>query len=102
MGGDFSDGELAWTSRQSALREFTICPHGLKKVHPCEKPVDLMQWCISLANKDGQIFSIFDPYGGSGSTCRAAKNLKIKSVMIEREEKYCKAAANRMAQEVLI
>lgn len=31
MGGDFSDGELAWTSRNKALREFTKCPKGDRK-----------------------------------------------------------------------
>ena len=98
MGGDFSDGELAWTNRWKALKEFTKTQHGTKKIHPCEKPVDLMQWCIGLETTT----SVVDPYGGSGTTCRAAKNLRIKSVMIEREESYCKIAAGRMAQEVLL
>lgn len=39
MGGDFSDGELAWTSRNRALKEFTICPKGMDKKHPCQKPI---------------------------------------------------------------
>ena len=40
MGGDFSDGELAWTSRDRALREFTCCPKGKGGLHPTQKPVE--------------------------------------------------------------
>jgi DNA modification methylase len=98
MGGDFSDGELAWTSRSAALREFTKCPKGMNKGHPCEKPLELMTWCISLA---GDVQTILDPFAGSGTTGRAAKDLGRKAVLIEREERYCEIAARRMAQGVL-
>jgi hypothetical protein len=40
-------------------------------------------------------------FAGSGTTGRAAKDLGRKCVLIEREEKYCEIAANRMRQEVL-
>lgn len=98
MGGDFSDGELAWTSRSAALREFTKCPKGMNKGHPCEKPLALMTWCIGLA---GDVQTILDPFAGSGTTGRAAKDLGRKCTLIEREERYCEIAASRMAQEVL-
>ena len=98
MGGDFSDGELAWTSRKAALREFTKCPKGMDKWHPCEKPVELLTWCLGLV-PDAQ--TVLDPFAGSGTTGRAAKDLGRKAVLIEREEKYCEIAARRMGQEVL-
>jgi len=98
MGGDFSDGELAWTSRSAALREFTKCPKGMNKGHPCEKPLALMLWCIGLA---GDVQTILDPFAGSGTTGRAAKDLGRKATLIELEERYCEIAAKRMAQEVL-
>jgi DNA modification methylase len=98
MGGDFSDGELAWTSRGAALREFTKCPKGMNKGHPCEKPLELISWCIQQA---GDVQTILDPFAGSGTTGRAAKDLGRKAVLIEREERYCEIAAKRMQQEVL-
>jgi DNA modification methylase len=89
---------LAWTNRKAALKEFTKCPKGMNKDHPCQKPLELIQWCISLA---GDVQTILDPWAGSGTTGHAAKNLGKRCVMIEREERYCEIAARRLAQDVL-
>jgi DNA modification methylase len=68
-------------------------------LHPTQKPVALMEWCIGL-DKDGT-GPVVDPYMGSGPTLRAAKNLGRRAIGIEIEEKYCEIAAQRMQQEVL-
>lgn len=44
---------------------------------------------------------LVDPFAGSGTTGRAAKDLGRKATLIEREERYCEIAARRMEQEVL-
>lgn len=103
IGGDFSDGELIYTNRKTALRAFSMHPfHGLKggklRCHPTQKPVGLMKWCLRF-EPDAQ--TILDPFMGSGTTLRAAKDLGRKAIGIEIEERYCEIAARRLQQEVL-
>lgn len=65
--------------------------------HPTEKPVGIMSYLISYSTRP----EIIDPFMGSGTTLRAAKDLGRKSIGIEIEERYCEIAAKRLAQEVL-
>lgn len=94
-----ADFEMAWTGFDANAREFTEMsnPDG-KRQHPTQKPLSLFKWCILKADQDQ---TILDPFAGSGTTGRAAKDLNKKAVLIEREERYCEIAANRMCQEVL-
>lgn len=67
--------------------------------HPCPKPIHLLLVLIEQLTLPSHI--ILDPFMGSGTTLRAAKNLGRKAVGIEIEEKYCEMAVRRLAQEVL-
>lgn len=71
-----------------------------KNGHPCPKPYPWMAWLVNLASRPSE--TILDPFLGSGTTAVAAKQLDRKFIGIEIEEKYCKVAVQRLAQEVLL
>lgn len=104
--GDFADCELAWTNIGGATRLFKHMWNGMlrdserdvPRVHPTQKPIALMKWCLGFA-PDAK--TAVDPYMGSGSFLVAAKATGVHAMGIEIEEKYCEIAAKRLAQEVL-
>jgi DNA modification methylase len=105
---DFADCELAWTNLNKAVRRiayrwngFLVQP-GCKDVrtHPTQKPQDVMRWAILQAPDTCK--SVIDPFMGSGTTLEAAKALGLSAIGIEREERYCEIAAQRLSQEMLI
>ena len=67
--------------------------------HPAPYPLTLAERCIRLSTWPGEI--VFDPFMGSGTTLRAAKDLGRRAVGFELSEAYCEIAAKRLAQEVL-
>lgn len=107
--GNFADGELAWNNLGCVLKIKRLLWNGMlraekgRRNHPTQKPVDLMLWCIGLADKanKGPVGTIFDPFSGSGTTLVAAKQLGRKCVGIEQDERYCEAAARRLSQGAL-
>lgn len=100
-GLNFGECEFCWTNMKFAPRihrERCINLIEGKRQHVTQKPVNLMIWCISFSPKSE---SILDPFMGSGTTLRAAKDLGKKAIGIEIDERYCEIAAKRMSQEVL-
>jgi DNA modification methylase len=103
--------ELAWCSNPKLYKIVRLLHCGAKnadapngdvateaRFHPTQKPVRLMSACLSLFPN---LELALDPYMGSGSTLRAAKDLGRRAIGIEIEERYCEIAARRLSQEVL-
>lgn len=67
--------------------------------HPNQKPISLMQWCIGLSKSSGLIL---DPYMGSGTTLRAAKDLGRRAIGIDIDEEYCEISVRRLQQECMV
>jgi len=103
-GRDFSECEQAWCSWDAVSRIKSYDPLASgdykTKQHPTQKPLPVMRWCVSQADRKAVNETILDPFMGSGTTLRAAKDLGRQAIGIELEEKYCEIAAKRLAQEV--
>ena len=67
--------------------------------HPTVKPVPLLRKLVMWSSHEGE--TVLDPFCGSGTTLRAAKDCGRKAIGIETEERYCETMANRLRQEVL-
>ena len=77
--------------------------HGIRKhekvEHPTQKWLPMITYLV--ATLSNQRDTILDPFMGSGTTLRAAKDLGRKAIGIEIEERFCQIAAKRLSQEVL-
>jgi DNA modification methylase len=96
-----SDGELAWTSFDGALRIFTLNRVALMldgAQHPTQKPIALMEWCLSFI-PDADL--ILDPFMGSGTTGVACVNLGRRFIGIELERKYFDIAVDRIQRAIV-
>ena len=98
-GRDFADFELAWTNLDMVARRFVMRPMNMDggKVHPTQKPVALMEWCLGFL-PDAR--TILDPFMGSGTTLVACQRLGRQGIGIELDPDYF-AIACRRVQEVV-
>jgi site-specific DNA-methyltransferase (adenine-specific) len=98
-----SDAEIAWMKGGHGVychRDTSLLGETHNRSHPTQKPIGLMRWCIEKAGVSSGGM-ILDPFMGSGTTLRAAKDLGRKAIGIEIEERYCEIAAGRLSQMVL-
>ena len=67
--------------------------------HPAQKPEKLMAKLILASSNEGDL--VFDPFAGSGTACVTAKKLGRRFIGIEKNERYCVWAQQRleMAEE---
>jgi site-specific DNA-methyltransferase (adenine-specific) len=91
-----SDGELAFTSFDRALRRKTYNRSEIARdgsIHPTQKPVKLYEWLLMNYTKPGD--KILDTHGGSGSICIACHNLGFDLDWIELDPEYYRDALKR-------
>jgi len=83
---------------KASQKERTV-NNQVKNVHPTVKPVELMKHLISLVCPTetalGYVPTVLDPFGGSGSTALAAKDLGINSILIEIDSASMQIAKER-------
>lgn len=107
-GSDQMDCELAWTNLKGVTRQFTKASEKTNRVHPTQKPVELIAWCFDRYEAG----DILDLFGGSGSTLIACEKTNRKCFMMELDPhyvdvivtRYCnytgKKTVNRNGQEI--
>lgn len=103
---DFADCELAWTNLKKAVRLIKYRWAGMlqqdmknkeERVHPTQKPIPVMVWCIGhLPIEEDSL--ILDPFMGSGTTGIAAHKTGHRFIGIEQDEDYFNIACKRIEQ----
>jgi site-specific DNA-methyltransferase (adenine-specific) len=106
-----ADVEMAWTSFNKLAKYVEYMWDGNRygtkgnikgvgqpkiRIHPTQKPIALMLWCLEKSKTTG---AVLDPFLGSGTTAVACERLKRKWIGIEIEERYCEIAAKRIEAE---
>lgn len=95
----YSDGELAWSTIDGdAVKQFTYNGSGMQarekdRVHPTQKPVALMRWCLGFL-PDAK--TILDPFMGSGTTLVACQRMGRHGTGIEIDPDYFEIACRRV------
>jgi site-specific DNA-methyltransferase (adenine-specific)/modification methylase len=95
-----AEGEFAWHKRGTKPRAFRhlwsgayrASESGKKSQHPTQKPVALMEWCLSHVGGT----TILDPFMGSGTTGVACIKTGRKFIGIELDPAYCEIAKSRI------
>ena len=90
-----ADFELAWTNFDRPAKRFIARRNGWERQHPTEKPLALMEWCLSFLP---DAVTILDPFMGSGTTGVACVNMGRNFIGIEKDPQYFEIAKERIAE----
>ena len=88
------NGEILYKKYPINIIEFSKSSSKDLLLHPNQKPVALFEYLIKTYTNEGDL--VLDNCAGSGTTGVACKNLGRNYILIEKEEKYCKIAENRL------
>lgn len=98
FGSFLSDAETAWMSKGQGVyckRDLSNNAIANSRVHPTQKPVSLMEWCLGFFPKAA---TVLDPFMGSGTTGVACMKLGRNFIGIEKEPKYFEIAERRISE----
>jgi site-specific DNA-methyltransferase (adenine-specific) len=98
---DQADCEIAWTNQKSPARlirhlwngMLKDSERGIERVHPTQKPIVVMKWCIEQI---GNPRTILDPFMGSGTTLVACQQMGRHGIGIEIDTQYFQIACERV------
>lgn len=97
----YSDVEFVWLSKPKHSKCIRLISDGCiregkefghRRVHPSQKPIEVMEWCLSFVDAD----LIVDPYMGSGTTGMACAQMGRAFVGVEIERRYFDIACERI------
>lgn len=95
MGGNYSDGELAWTSFDRVLKEYTKrSEQGGKRFHPTQKPIGLYNFILQNYANPGD--KIIDTHLGSGNIAVACHYKGFDLTASEIDTEYFNKAMNNI------
>jgi len=94
QGLSFSDGEMAWTSFDMAIKKYTLANKQDNRIHPTQKPVKLYKWLLANYAKQGD--KILDTHLGSGSIAIACHDLGFDLTACEIDKDYFDKSMKRL------
>lgn len=102
FGSFLSDAEVAWMKGGHGVyckRDVSLQGESKERMHPTQKPVPLMSWCIEMA-KVPKGATVLDPYAGSGTTGIACIRSGYKFIGIEKDARHFANICKRIEQEL--
>ena len=90
----YVDRQSDWINPDTVLSSIKCVHNSSGKVHPTQKPIELMEYMLKTYSNEGD--TVLDFTMGSGTTGVAAKNLNRKFIGIEMDETYFKIAKERI------
>lgn len=94
---EYLDRQSDWISPDTALLNIKCVHNSSGKVHPTQKPVELMEYMVKTYTNEGE--TVLDFTAGSGTTGVACKNLNRRFIGVELDLEYFNIAKGRILGE---